>query len=196
MPNPDLTYHPFLTSQAVQANTGAPTAVRRANAIREASVNRPLVCASANPTTGVSSVSPPAPAALMDGATQRRARATVTLVGGQLHVVAHASVTQQRAVTRSLEAVYARQAGGAAAAASVASATPRPACRTLAAVSAWKAGGVQSVVTGAIVCEVNAALLLATAPALLASEESPASCPATLAATEHSAEKGKPATAR
>lgn len=40
-------------------------------------------------------------------------------------------------------------------------------------------------------CEASAALLPATAPALLASTEPAVSCPAALAATENSAEKGE-----
>ncbi|GAB1296459.1 Scavenger receptor class F member 1 [Apodemus speciosus] len=177
------------SSRAVQASTGATTVVRPAPAIHVASANRPPVCASASPTTGASSVSTPAPAAPTDSATQRRACAAAILAGGHLRVVAHASATQRRTVTRTLEPAYARRAGGAVAAVSAATATPRPACRTLAAASACRAGGVRSVVVGASVCEANAVVLRATAPALLASMESAVNCVATLATMGRSAKK-------
>lgn len=163
--------------------------MRPAPAILVASANRPLVCASASPTTGASSARSPATAAPTDSATPIPACATATPAGGHPRVIVHASATQRRAVTSPLEPAYAHQAGGAAVAASVATVTPRPACRSLAAASACQAGGVRSVVVSASVCEANAALLRATAPVLLASMESAVSSLATLATMGPSAKK-------
>lgn len=191
VPSLELTYLPLLTSQAAQASTGALTAERPALAIHVASASRPPVCAGASPTTGADSVSSPAPAAPTDSATKRQAYVTAILVGGHPRVVAHASATQQHAVTRPLEPACAHLDGGAAAAASSAAVTTRPVCRTLATVPACRAGGVLSVITGASVFEASAVLLLAIVPALLASMEPAVSCPATLATMEYSAEKGK-----
>lgn len=168
--------------------------MRPAPVTRMDSASQPPVCANAKLTAGALSVSSCAPAAPTGVVNPLRAHVSVTQAGGHPRVAAHASASQEQAVTQTRAPACALQAGGAAAAASAAPATPRLACRTPVAAYAWRAGGALSASGGVSAYEATAMSLLASAPAHLASKVCTVSCPAIRAAMGHSAAKGELAT--